>query len=89
MSELLEETGYAAADWQRLGLIHNAIGYSDESIEIWLARKLERREAKLDAGEFLEVFTLPMDEALAMVADGRITDAKSVAALLWVRQFGA
>src|SRR6185436_1987506 len=41
--ELLEETGYAAAKWTRLGLIHNAIGYSDESIELWLARGLEQR----------------------------------------------
>jgi ADP-ribose pyrophosphatase len=81
--ELQEETGYAAAEWTRLGLIHNAIGYSDESIELWLARGLEQREAKLDAGEFLEVFTLPFEEALAMAADGRITDAKTIIGLYW------
>jgi len=81
--ELMEETGYAAADWQRLGLIHNAIGYSDESIEIWLAKGLEKREAKLDAGEFLEVFTQPFDEALAMAADGRISDVKTIVGLFW------
>lgn len=81
--ELLEETGYAAADWTRLGLIHNAIGYSDESIEIWLARGLEKREAKLDAGEFLEVFTLSFDEALGMAAAGRITDVKTIVGLFW------
>jgi ADP-ribose diphosphatase len=81
--ELLEETGYAAADWQRLGLIHNAIGYSDESIEIWFAKGLEKREAKLDAGEFLEVFTQPFDEALAMAADGRISDVKTIVGLFW------
>ena len=81
--ELLEETGYAAADWQRLGLIHNAIGYSDESIELWIARKLEKREAKLDAGEFLEVFMLPFAEALAMAQDGRITDVKTIIGLFW------
>lgn len=81
--ELLEETGYAAADWTRLGLIHNAIGYSDESIELWLARGLEKREAKLDAGEFLEVFTLPFKEALAMAEDGRISDVKTIVGLFW------
>jgi ADP-ribose pyrophosphatase len=81
--ELLEETGYVAADWQRLGLIHNAIGYSDESIELWIARKLEKREAKLDAGEFLEVFMLPFEEALAMAQDGRITDVKTIIGLVW------
>ena len=82
--ELLEETGYVAADWRRLGLIHNAIGYSDEGIELWLARGLERREQKLEPGEFLEVFTLPLAEARAMIRDGRITDVKTVAGLLWL-----
>jgi len=81
--ELLEETGYAAAEWTRLGLIHNAIGYSDEGIELWLATGLEMREAKLDDGEFLEVFALPFDEALAMAADGRISDVKTIIGLFW------
>ena len=73
----------------RLGIIHNAIAYSDEGIEMYLARGLEKREAKLDDGEFLEVLALPMAQALAMVRDGRITDAKTVAALLWAKTFPA
>lgn len=85
--ELLEETGYVATEWRRLGLVHNAIGYSDEGIELWLARGLERREQKLDPGEFLEVLALPLAEALAMVRDGRITDVKTVAGLLWLGAF--
>ena len=44
---------------------------------------LERREQKLEPGEFLEVFTLPLAEARAMIRDGRITDVKTVAGLLW------
>jgi ADP-ribose pyrophosphatase len=85
--ELLEETGYVAAEWRRLGLIHNAIGYSDEGIELWLAKGLERREQRLDDGEFLEVFTLPLAEALAMIRDGRITDVKTICGLLWLQAF--
>ena len=81
--ELLEETGYAAAEWTRLGLIHNAIGYSDEGIELWLATGLEQRGARLDYGEFLEVFALPFAEALAMAADGRISDVKTIIGLFW------
>ena len=81
--ELREETGYVARDWRRLGIIHNAIGYSDEGIELWLAKGLERREQKLEPGEFLEVFSLPLAEARAMVRDGRITDVKTIAGLLW------
>jgi ADP-ribose pyrophosphatase len=87
--ELLEETGYVAAEWRPLGVIHPSIGYTDEAIEMYLARGLEKREAKLDDGEFLESFALPFDEAVAMVRDGRITDGKTVAALLWVKTFGA
>jgi ADP-ribose diphosphatase len=82
--ELLEETGYVAREWRRLGLIHNAIGYSDEVIEIWLARGLELRKQALAEGEFLEVFSLPLKEAQAMARDGRITDVKTIAGLLWV-----
>jgi ADP-ribose pyrophosphatase len=85
--ELLEETGYVAGDWKRIGMIRNAIGYSDEIIEMFVARGLEKREASLDAGEFLEVFDLKLEEAFEMIRDGRITDAKSVSALLWVKAF--
>ena len=86
--ELEEETGYVASDWKHVGVVHTAIAYSDEAIEMYIAKGLEKREAKLDAGEFLEVLTVPLDEAVAMVRDGRITDSKSVAALLWVSAFG-
>jgi len=81
--ELLEETGYVAASWKKLGVVHNAIAYSDEGIELFLARGLEMRAPKLEKGEFLEVFTLPLAEARDMVRDGRITDAKTIAGLLW------
>jgi ADP-ribose pyrophosphatase len=85
--ELLEETGYVAAQWTRIGVIHTAIAYSDEGIEMFVARGLEKREAKLDAGEFLEVLDLKMEKAIEMIRDGGITDAKTVAALLWLKAF--
>ena len=87
--ELLEETGYVAADWTRLGIIHNAIGYSDEGIELWYAKGLEQRAANPDAGEFLEVFTLRFAEALAMVREGGITDVKTIVGLLWAESLVA
>jgi ADP-ribose pyrophosphatase len=85
--ELLEETGYVAREWTSLAVMHTAIGYTDETIELFLARGLEQREAKLDAGEFLEVFKLPLAETIAMVRDGRISDAKTVIGLLWANAF--
>jgi ADP-ribose pyrophosphatase len=86
--ELLEETGYVAAEWKRLAVIHTAIAYTDEAIEIFLARKLTLSTRKLDVGEFLETFIVPFDEAIGMIRGGQITDAKSVAGLLWVDKFG-
>jgi ADP-ribose pyrophosphatase len=86
--ELAEETGHVAAQWTRLGVIHPAIAYTDEVIHLFVARRMTRRERKLDQGEFLECLTMPLDEALRMIRDGEITDAKSVAALLLVARWG-
>lgn len=87
--ELLEETGYTAAEWTRIGTLHTAIAYTDEAIGLFVATKLTRTgAAQLDAGEFVETLIVPFDEALAMLRDGRITDAKTVAALLWVDKWG-
>jgi ADP-ribose pyrophosphatase len=86
--ELAEETGYVAAQWQQLGAIHTAIAYTDEAIHLYVARGMTRTERKLDQGEFLECLAVPFDEALRMIRDGGITDAKSVAALLWVARWG-
>jgi ADP-ribose pyrophosphatase len=82
--ELLEETGYVAAHWARLGVIHTAIGYTDETIELFLAKGLEYRAAQLDAGEFLEVLKVPFEEAIVMIREGRITDSKTIVGLLWI-----
>jgi ADP-ribose pyrophosphatase len=82
--ELAEETGYAAAEWTRLGVIHTSIAYTDEAIELFLAKKLTRSERKLDQGEFLETLIVPFGEAIEMIRAGRITDSKSVSGLLWV-----
>ena len=87
--ELAEETGYTALEWTRLGVMHTSIACMDEAIELFLARKLTKeRAAQLDAGEFVETLIVPFDEAIAMVKDGRITDSKTVASLLWVKTFG-
>jgi ADP-ribose pyrophosphatase len=84
--ELQEETGYTARSWRRLGTIHIAIAYSNEHIEIYLARGLKHEGAKLDDEEFLEVFTLPLATALDWVHEGRITDTKTVSALFWAEK---
>jgi ADP-ribose pyrophosphatase len=85
--ELIEETGFRAAEWARAGILHNAIGYSDEGIEIWFARGLAAGERNLDAGEFLDTFEASVDELDAAARDGRITDAKTLIGLLWLTRW--
>ena len=82
--ELAEETGYAAAEWARAGVLHNAIGYSDEAIEIWFARGLTLGERRLDAGEFLDVMLCPLEDLEDQAARGELTDAKTLIGMLWL-----
>ncbi len=85
--ELREETGYEAASWRHLGTIHPTIGYADERIEVYLAQELTALGANaLDEGEFLEVVTLSLDEAFEEMRAGRLTDAKTLSALLWTEK---
>jgi len=79
--ELREETGYEAAEWQHLGVMHSCIGYSDERIEIFAARGLTHVGHALDDGEFLEIVTLTVDDAIEATRRGDITDAKTIVAL--------
>lgn len=84
--ELQEETGYVAEHWHYLGVIHPCIGYSDERLEIFFARGLSHVGHALDDGEFLEVHELDLAEAIEAVRDGRLTDGKSIACLLWAER---
>jgi len=79
--ELREETGHVANRWEHLGVMHPCIGYSDERIEIFMARDLTEVGHALDQGEFLEVLSMSVDEAEVAVLDGRITDGKTISAL--------
>ncbi|MBA5604621.1 NUDIX hydrolase [Duganella sp. FT3S] len=82
--ELEEETGYTATDWQFVSVIHNAIAYSDEHLDLYLARGLQPGTARLDDGEFLETFTATIDELLDWVRSGKITDVKTVIGVFWL-----
>ncbi len=84
--ELLEETGYVAAEWRELGRLHPCIGYSDEHIDFFLARKLEFKGAQLDEGEFLETLRVPLSEGLNWIRSGRITDVKTILGLFWAEK---
>jgi ADP-ribose pyrophosphatase len=81
--ELAEEAGLAADHVEHLTTFHNAPGMSDETVSIFLARDL--REVAHDRQSVEEhamtVERLSLDEALGMIEDGRITDAKTIIGL--------
>lgn len=85
--ELLEETGYSAAEWAHAGVLHNAIAYSDEGIHIYFARGLTRGVQRLDEGEFLELVTHTPAELDQLAARGDLTDAKTLIGLLWLQRW--
>jgi len=79
--ELIEETGYSAAQWQKLGEITPVPGYSDERIHIFLAHKLRPARQDLDRDEIIDVHQVEFSRALEMIQHGEIQDAKSIAGL--------
>lgn len=87
--ELREETGYTAREWTYLGGFHNAVGYCDEKIEVYLARGLAFDATASDDGEVLEVFTATLDELLGWIAAGRVTDVKTIIGAYWLQQHRA
>jgi ADP-ribose pyrophosphatase len=82
--ELLEETGYTATEWQFVCTIHNAIAYSDEHLDLYLARGLTAGERKLDDGEFLDIFKAPLTDLMSWVKDGSVSDVKTIIGAFWL-----
>ena len=85
--ELIEETGYSAAQWHRLGEITPVPGYSDERIHIFLATELQPADQNLDEDEVIQVQAVDFLKALEMMGDGEIQDAKSIAGLFLASQW--
>jgi len=84
--ELREETGYVAREWTYLGGFHNAVGYCDEKIEVYLARGLTLDVAASDDGEVLEVFTATLADLLGWIGTARVTDVKTIIGAYWLRE---
>ncbi|MFW5947141.1 MAG: NUDIX hydrolase [Gemmatimonadota bacterium] len=85
--ELEEETGYVAGRLRRMSSIYTTPGFTDERIHSFLATDLSRGTTNLDRDEFVRVLTMPLSAVLDAIRDGRIIDAKSVAALLFYARF--
>jgi len=85
--ELAEETGYKAKKWSFIRRIHPVISYSTEFIDIYLAEGLTAGESKLDDEEFLDVFAAPLEQILAWIEQGEITDVKTTISIYWLDRY--
>jgi len=79
--ELEEETGFKAGRLEKLGSIRTTPGFSDEIIHIYAAHDLTPGTQATEDCEILSVERLRFDEALDMIRDGRLMDAKSICGL--------
>ena len=80
--ELEEETGYSAEEWIPMGDYYPAAAYCDERITLYLARGLTLGQRHLDEDEFLNFEAVPLEDLVAQVMDGTITDGKTQVAIL-------
>lgn len=80
--ELREEAGFTADDFRSLGCLYPTPAYDTEIIYMYLASGLHKSQQNLDEDEFLDVLTIPLDEAVKMVMNNEIEDAKTQLALL-------
>jgi ADP-ribose pyrophosphatase len=80
--ELAEETGFAAASWQKLGGFYSAPGFCDEYLHAFAASGLTPQHAEGDEDEDITLEPLTLDETMARVEAGDVEDAKSLATLM-------
>lgn len=86
--ELEEETGYSAAGWRELFTMHPAPGYTDELLHIYLAEDLQDGQNHPDDDEQVAVTEAGLDELLEWIREGKITDSKTLSAILYLKTFG-
>jgi len=82
--ELAEETGYRAGRMEPAGAFWMSPGILHERMHLFVASELVPGPQALEPGEQIRTRELPWAEALALCHDGRIDDAKTIAALLLV-----
>ena len=85
--ELREETGCVAERFERLFSMFTTPGFTDERIHVFLASGITRGASAREGDEFIELETVPVSRALAMIERGEIEDAKTALAILYVAGF--
>lgn len=88
LRELREETGFVPERIVHIGDFYGSPAILDENIRMFLATGLRRDAQHLDEDEFLEVFTMPLEELVERILAGEVPDGKTQAAALkvWAMQ---
>ena len=84
--EVLEETGYSSGRIIRAVKFFLAPGTMTEEMALFICSKLSKKQQHLDRDERISVFTTTVKKAVGMALSGRIKDAKTLAALMFIDQ---
>ncbi|PCI91371.1 ADP-ribose pyrophosphatase [Candidatus Aerophobetes bacterium] len=76
--ELQEEIGFKAKKITPLGGFYTAPGFCDEYLYLFLAEELEESSLDGDDSEMIDCVTLTLNEALNLIEEGEIVDAKTI-----------
>lgn len=82
--ELLEETGYTAAHWQRIFNFYASPGFMAETMSVYLATGLRSGKAQPEDDEIIHKRLVALPTAVSMVLRGTVRDAKTIASILWL-----
>jgi len=82
--ELEEETGYYPRKIKKLITFFSAPGFCNEKLTLFLAEDLEKKNKNEDADEFIEVKPIKPNEALRLVKENVIKDAKTIIGILYL-----
>lgn len=85
--ELKEETGCTAERMEPLFTMFTTPGFTDEKIHVFMATGLSHGESAREADEFADVVIMRLAEALELIRDGEIMDAKTALSILYVAGF--
>jgi ADP-ribose pyrophosphatase len=80
--ECEEETGYKAGEVYHLIDVYTTVAFSNEKIGIFYTTGITPSKQNLDEDEFVTAEPHSLDELTAMILEGKITDAKTVAGIL-------
>jgi ADP-ribose pyrophosphatase len=83
--ELSEETGYHSENWEKIASFYTTPGYSNEFMNMYIARDVIKGKSHPDEDEFLEIIEMDIKELIEKVKSGEIKDAKTIMASFYLQ----